>query len=200
MKHAYVINLKRRPDRLLHIQKECKKVGLEIKLIEAVDGKEVYPELEGKIIQGAYGCYDSHLKALKLIQETGEDGLILEDDNVFVHHYLDRVDTCFNELPKGWKLYFLGGSLLNDNAIEDYSDNLKRAKSVLCTNAYMVSKDAVDDLIKYVEKEKFKIDVIYTRYQQENECFIAYPELAYQIEGHSDIVNMETDNIHLKYG
>ena len=197
---SYVINLKRRKDRLEHITKECKRVGLEMVLIEAVDGKIRHKDVQGKILKNALGCYDSHLIALRLIRDSGEGGLILEDDNIFIDNLWERFSLCVAELPSNWKMFFLGGSLLNENAIEDYSDNLKRAKSVLCTNAYMVHKDAVVELIEHLEKEAFKIDVLYTRYQSDNECFIAYPELAWQIKGHSDLVDCITDNTHLRYG
>lgn len=200
MVKAYVINLKRRTDRLAHIKAECKKVGLEMVLVEAVDGKEVYPELEGKIMQGAYACYESHLKALKLIRDSGENGLILEDDNCFVDNFLEEQSKRVCELPTKWDMYFLGGSLLWDNAIEDYSEHLKKAKNVLCTQSYMININAVDGLIKHLEKRAFKVDVLYTEYQKTHNCFISYPELTWQLEGYSDLVSMETNNTHLRYG
>ena len=71
---AFVINLKRRKDRLDHITKECKRVGLDMVLVEAVDGKVDFPEENPRIIQAAFGCYESHRKVLKLIKESGESG------------------------------------------------------------------------------------------------------------------------------
>ncbi len=199
MNKAYVINLKRRPDRLKHITKECKKFEMEMILVQASDGKTDFPEHTG-IMQGAMGCYASHLRALKLIQKSGENGLILEDDCVFDFDLIKRFNESFNELPRDWHILFLGGSLLWKNAIEDYSTHLKKAKNVLCTQSYMVNKNAIDGLINHLEKRAFKVDVLLTEYQKNNNCFIAYPELSWQKKGYSDLVNIETDNKHLRYG
>lgn len=196
---AYVINLKRRPDRLEHITKECKKHDIEMVLVEASDGKVDFPEHKG-IMQGAMGCYTSHIKALKLIKESGDHAFILEDDCVFIDNFWEEHSKRIEELPDDWDLYFLGGSLLWDNAIEDYSTHLKRAKNVLCTQSYMVNAYSVDGLIKHLEKRAFKVDVLLTDYQKENNCFISYPELTWQLKGYSDLVNIETNNTHLRYG
>lgn len=200
IKKAYVINLKRRTDRLIHITAECKKFGIEMVLVEAIDGKVAFPEETRGIWQAAYGCQASHLKALKLIRESGETGLILEDDCVFSDDLYDRYLDTIMDLPKDWDMFFLGGSLLWDNAIERYTAPLKRARNVLCTHSYFINKHSVDGLIKKIEEKQGKIDVIYTEYQKTNNCFIAYPELTWQLKGYSDLVDMETDNKHLKYG
>ena len=198
--NTYVINLKRRPDRLEHITKECKKNMLDIILVEAVDGKIDFPEYEGKILQGAMGCYHSHLKALKLIKESGEHGLILEDDCCFIENFWEEFSKRVSELPNEWDMFFLGGSLLWDEAVYDYSDHLKIANNVLCTQSYLVNKNAVDGLINHLEKRAYKVDVLYTEYQKENNCYISYPELTWQLEGYSDLVNQTTNNVHLRYG
>lgn len=197
--NVYVINLKRRPDRLAHITAECKKHGIEFTRIEAVDGKEVFPGVRKKNMQGHLGCYKSHLNALKEIQKSGTHGLVLEDDCEFVDNMQILFDKCVAELPDDWDLFFLGGSLVLDNAITAHSENLRRAKSVLCTHAYFVNIKAVPGLIEHLEKRAYKIDVLYAEYQAAHNCYIAYPYIATQIEGHSDIVEATTDNKHLRY-
>ena len=197
---AYCINLKRRPDRLKHITKECEKHDLEMVLIEASDGKIDFPDAPPRIWQAAYGCQLSHIKALELIFESGEDGLILEDDCQFDNDFKERFDKCFNELPNDFDVFFLGGSLLLENSSESYSDNLLRAKRVLCTHSYYVSRKAVKSLLNKAKEKQGKIDVIYTDFQQKNNCFISYPEIAWQRKGYSDLVDSITDNIHLRYG
>jgi len=196
---TFVINLKKRTDRLEHIKKECERVGLEMILVEAVDGKEAYPEAPPRIWQAAYGCQSSHIKALELILESREDGLILEDDCQFDNNFKERFDMCFNELPSDFDVFFLGGSLLLEKSSEQYSDNLKRAKRVLCTHAYYVSKKAVKSLLEKAKEKQGKIDVIYTNYQQDNNCYIASPPMAFQIEGWSDLVDAHTNNEHLHW-
>lgn len=197
---VYVINLKHRKDRLQHITKECNKVKLDFKLFEAINGREKYPNVEGKIMKGALGCYESHLEVLKLALQGEGHALILEDDCVFGDNFWENFTKRLCELPKDWDLFFLGGSLLWDNAIKDYSDHLKIANNVLCTQSYLVNINSIEKLIKHLEKRAYKVDVLYTEFQKENNCFISYPELTWQKAGYSDLVQMETDNQHLRYG
>jgi hypothetical protein len=69
----FVINLKRREDRLKHIQKEMEYMGWDYELFEAID-------------EGSYvGCTLSHLNILKIAKERNyESVLIIEDDCTFM--------------------------------------------------------------------------------------------------------------------
>jgi hypothetical protein len=69
----FVINLKRREDRLAQIQKEMEYMGWEYELFEAID-------------EGSYvGCTLSHLNILNIAKERNyESVLIIEDDCTFM--------------------------------------------------------------------------------------------------------------------
>jgi GR25 family glycosyltransferase involved in LPS biosynthesis len=69
----FVINLKRREDRLAHIQKEMEYMGWDYELFEAID-------------EGCYvGCTLSHLNILNIAKERNyESVLIIEDDCTFM--------------------------------------------------------------------------------------------------------------------
>lgn len=197
---VFVINLKRRPDRLQEITKECEKHSLPFELIEAIDGHVAFPNAPRRIMQGALGCQASHIKALKEALKYDEHCLILEDDCQFTDNLSPLFSSFFEDLPANWDVFFLGGSLLWKDAISDFKPNLKRANNVLCTHAYMVNRNSIEKLLSCFESRKFKVDVLFTEFQKENNCFIAYPELATQRKGYSDIVDAVTDNVHLKYG
>lgn len=69
----FVVNLKRRPDRLEHIKKEMEYIGWEYEIFEAVD------------IGSYVGCTLSHLEILKIAKERNYDRvMIIEDDCTFM--------------------------------------------------------------------------------------------------------------------
>ncbi len=91
--HAYLINLPDAQDRLCHAEKELAKLQIPYTVVKAIKGAELdYPhprfsETSYKLLQGRrridaeVGCYLSHVKAIQLFLDSGEDyGLILEDD------------------------------------------------------------------------------------------------------------------------
>ena len=124
---AYVINLEHRKDRLLHITGECEKHDLKMHVIPAVDGHSKYHNIE-KRKRGFFGCYDSHLTLLKMLQDTrGDYFLIVEDDCVFADDFRIKLLEYYKQLPPTWEMLYLGGSAIVDGATEAFSYNLHKA-------------------------------------------------------------------------
>ena len=82
----FVINLKRRPDRLEHIKKEMDYIGWDYELFEAID-------------RGDYlGCTMSHLEIIKIAKERNyESVLIIEDDCTVMPYAKDLIDKIEKE-------------------------------------------------------------------------------------------------------
>ena len=110
------------------------------------------------------------------------------------------------------ELLYLGGSLINspihhggdlisvDAAIK-FSDNLYVAKNVLTTHAYIIKNSSIPKLLEVIKSRRDKIDLLFCEFQKSgNNCYVVYPELAWQMAGYSDIVDRATDNSHLRYG
>lgn len=105
----FVINLKRRPDRLQSIIKEMEYIGWEFELFEAID-------------KGSYmGCTLSHLEIFKICQNKGyEKVIIIEDDTYFMpytHHLLEEIEKNLENID-----YLNFGPTINRsvNFSEDY--------------------------------------------------------------------------------
>ncbi|WP_082652263.1 glycosyltransferase family 25 protein [Aureimonas sp. AU12] len=90
----FVINLDRSPERLASIRADAAALGIDLIRIPAVDGKSVaeadrtlldragFLRQHGKHpMDGEYGCYASHLAALRAIAAGAADaGVVFEDD------------------------------------------------------------------------------------------------------------------------
>lgn len=77
---TYIINLKRRPDRLRACLAHLK-TRHAAQVIEAVDGLDLKDVGATKLTRGEIGCFLSHLKALDVIARGDAPwGLVLEDD------------------------------------------------------------------------------------------------------------------------
>lgn len=185
---AYVINLQHRDDRFDNMLYQYDKHGLKLSRVNAIYGRIEFSN-QPVSMQGFLGCYESHLRLLGFLMDKPDDYfIILEDDCEFVDGFQEKLAECMMELPEDWDLLYLGGSLVRQNSVEDYSENLKRAKDVLCTHAYIVNKKSIAGLIEYIQKKAYKIDVIYCEYQKNHNCFMAYPALIRQVSQYSDVV------------
>ena len=114
----FVINLKRRTDRLEQFFKRCPYPRETIEIVYAFDGTNPNSEnkKEKKLISkfpkdrqpGAIGCSISHLRIWKkIVNENISHAMIFEDDCLFDQNFLEFMNSI--ELPPGFKIIYPGG-------------------------------------------------------------------------------------------
>jgi GR25 family glycosyltransferase involved in LPS biosynthesis len=102
----YVINLKRRPDRLDTFKTNCP--YKDVNIIEAFDGKHIESNIENKklfyrirnhtysknLSDREIGCFVSHMSLWKtIIDKKDKYNLIFEDDPIFSDNFKDKLDS-----------------------------------------------------------------------------------------------------------
>jgi len=182
---TYVINLDRRPDRMIEV--ESARIPFPYERFPATDGSIFLENEPNKYMRGHLGCHDSHLRLLKKIRQDGHDfALVLEDDVQFVKH--PNLDLIFEELPDDWDLLYLGGRSLDK--LEPYSPMLERIKgTMLQTHAYVINRKFLDTLIDTLENRKYKVDIVFSDAIPKGNCFITKPRVAFQRNNYSDITH-----------
>lgn len=137
----YLLNLRRREDRLLEAKKELRRVGIYPKdyvIYNAFDGKEleIYSNHD-KITPGAIGCYLSHLAIWKdAILNNFSRIVVFEDDIIFPGAFRKRYR---NSIRDNIDFLFLGW-YKNEGCIQSsYTDNLIKAKYIYGTHGYVVN-------------------------------------------------------------
>ena len=187
---SYVINLKRRTDRLKEIN-----LPFQYEVFEATDGKEKFSDF-GKM-QGHIGCLDSHRRLINLAKKDKiETLMVMEDDIEVCEDFNDKLIKVMTELPEDWDLLYLGGWNVGD--VEKYSESLNWAKKVYTTHAFIVRDKFYDIILEGINSRDWKVDVLISDVLPLGKCFICEPILAWQREGFSDIENRVTNNTHLK--
>lgn len=108
----YLLNLARRPDRLLEATDQLTRAGIEFTRFEAVDGHALpLPPNEYKGA-GAYGCRLSHVGIMQDAIGKGLDIIgVFEDDVVFADPttFQIRLKELLEQLPADWDMVYLGG-------------------------------------------------------------------------------------------
>lgn len=124
----FVINLKRRPDRLEQFFKRCPYKQESVEVIYAFDGKnpEQEKEKERKLITrfpkdrqpGAIGCSISHLRIWKrMVNENIPLAMIFEDDCLFDPKFLHIMESL--TLPENCKILYPGGRFNQNFTVPD---------------------------------------------------------------------------------
>jgi GR25 family glycosyltransferase involved in LPS biosynthesis len=162
----YVINLKRRPDRLAQMIQDY---GLTFHRIDAVDGND--PELglasENFCTPTESACWISHQKAWEsMISEQVDFALILEDDSVIdpsfvISEVLSRSATFmktnnidllqlgfFQDIGRKKSLLIKIGLLKRQELSQDFLSKVYPDQHGIGTHAYVISRSDAEKLIR----------------------------------------------------
>lgn len=200
LKHTFVINLKTRPDRLEHANKEFEKLGIKPNIFNAIQTKD-----------GAVGCTMSHIKCLELAIEYDYDRIfICEDDITFTDAYTLKRSLGFFEKKtkkqKNWDVLIIGGNVVKPyEKIDDYCLKITNCQT---TTGYIVNKKyyktllenfrtGVQKLLTTNNKREFAIDIYWKQLQAIDNWYLLYPLTVTQYENFSDIEKKDTNYNHL---
>jgi len=142
--YKFVINLKRRPDRLNNFKNNCPyPIGTVTKtsftgqllsekpsfgcvnVIYGFDAKQVaneipeeqflYKDIIKLVYPGAIGCFISHLRIYNLVVENNYPGaVIFEDDANFSPDFDKKLKRLIKQLPKDYHIAYIGGRFTQD--------------------------------------------------------------------------------------
>jgi GR25 family glycosyltransferase involved in LPS biosynthesis len=160
----FVINLKRRPDRLEIFQKNCPFADIE--LVYGFDGKNQWAELSyreknmlykfPKLKPGEKGVFISHIRIFQKILHLGiNNALIFEDDALFSNDFLNRFHTIEQSIPHDTSILYIGGRFEPEFKIEKcskISDSIAKHITVpwigddmdRTLHAYIISKEMAE--------------------------------------------------------
>lgn len=183
-----LINLERRPDRKLKMEKLFEQAELNNKytVFNAVDGNELEPTTELKLLfdgndfgnrRGVIGCALSHLKIWRELIADKDNNyyVIFEDDFTFAAGFKERFAKLTDEFDKN-DILFLGYHMFEHKRKEvaeiyaNASANASASVAVAPLNkdlyiggffAYTLNKTGANKLLDYIEKNGIKHGIDY---------------------------------------
>ncbi|KRZ34351.1 Cullin-1, partial [Trichinella pseudospiralis] len=168
----YLINLLRRPDRRLRMLACFAVLGLQVRLVEAVDGRLLEPDDLNAIgvkqmpdyrdpyhkrpmTLGEVGCFLSHYNVWRDMLDRGyQRAVIFEDDLRFTRAFQRQVGAVMAELDANvpdWDLVYFGRKRLNPDQDGPLVENCSFVSHVgysYWTLAYALSRSGAEKLVK----------------------------------------------------
>ncbi|XP_025835147.1 glycosyltransferase 25 family member-like isoform X2 [Agrilus planipennis] len=186
-----MINLLRRPERRKRMMRCFDELGLEVEILDAVDGRHLSDDVLEEIkflpgyadpyhkrpmTLGEIGCFLSHYNIWEEAYEKGyEKVMVLEDDIRFEAYFRSRMERLMEEVEDipGWDLIYLGRKRM-EHADEPWvSDSLVRAAYSYWTLGYVISKSGIkklleaDPLSKLLPVDEF-LPIMFDRHPEES--------------------------------
>lgn len=189
--NIFVINLKRRPDRLEHFNREMADIG--VTCVERFDAIDPGPDW------GNHGCTASHRAVLDIIVQRGlRRAFIFEDDATlrrqFVTSFHDELEPILRETPDDYDMLYLGGHF-GSMPRGWFSKHLILMGQMKTTSSYGVtlkSARELRDLIPVGTGDS--IDNLYSHYNETKRCFISEPRFFVQYNNYSDLQKRQMNN------
>lgn len=193
----YLINLKRRPDRLEDFFMNNKEFinKNDIEVFEAIDGTNIN-DPEWKFSKGALGCWLSHIQLLQKIKKTSyKKVLILEDDAIVDNpNLLNNQQIVDFLLHKDWDMFYLGG--YHHKPPTKISDDILKYNWALTTHAYAVNTSAIDTILEYSLTRKYWIDGIFAELHSILNVYGPSKDIMIQTQSVSDIETSQKSKLN----
>lgn len=190
--HFY-INLDCRNDRMIHCEKELKKIG--------IDRPCRFSAIKTK--HGIVGCGISHLRCLETAKKEHLPYICIFEDDIVI----DKPNKLKNQVNRilesgvEWDVLLLGGNAFTPH--KEVAEDYVVVNRCYCGTAYIVKSSFFDALIENIRDGLTKImetgnrdfswDAHWIQLQQTNRFLLVNPLSVYQKPDYSDIENKNVD-------
>ncbi len=185
---VYVINLKKREDRLNLVTNEMCKHRIFFERYDAVDGQLLQTEL--KLRKGVVGCKLSHQNVIRDIAVSNFKTAAVFEDDIILHSDFDVLFPLFyKELPQDWDFVYLGGN--NVRPAVPITTHVHKTTRTFALHGYLIKGHVAAAMAREFHTWIRQIDVDIDGFLQCNKMksYIFSPKLAFQREGYSDNLN-----------
>lgn len=191
----YCVNLPQSPGRWNTVSTQFQKVGIldRVERVWADPPRAPFSMSSYRYPRGEFGVCLSHMKALVCgLESRAKNILVFEDDVSFFNNSCLRVREATRELPKDWKILYLGGR--PRAKLKKHSSNLVQVTEFTTATSYALSASGIRsylDLILSSISNPFPeacCDNILSRVASES-GYCVYPPICGSIQGYSVIRN-----------
>jgi len=197
---VFLINLKKREDRLKNFIDQVNYFDLgDFEIVEAIDTSN-QTNITNRMRPGAYGLIQTYIQILqKSIDNNYETICIIEDDCLFLDE-ITNVEYYYNFLPNDWDILYYGG---NHNYHTNFTKPIEINKHVLklqhthSCHFICIKKHMFEPLKTFFSNFYGPLDVMYVKFQLENNVYSFTPNLTTQKPGFSDIEQTEVNYLNI---
>lgn len=190
------------PERLQAAIDEFKKHGIDVELIDGVDGRlldiDEPMSIDGDSVvrKSDMGCTLSHLAVVKEARRRRlRNYCVFEDDVILADDFQEKFSKYIEQLPSTYRLIYLGGDNKAPYPTPMLGPNIMGTHQTFTTHAFGADKKVYDDLIRVLSQHE-KVDLNISELHHNPGCYIMNPVIAGQRPGWSYILGQQVQNEH----
>jgi GR25 family glycosyltransferase involved in LPS biosynthesis/phosphorylcholine metabolism protein LicD len=195
--NVFLINLETNQNRLKISLKRLKNIGIDAKRYNAIDAKsqhiiDYYNKISPNITISELACYLSHIYLWEYIYDLNIPyALIVEDDVIFDDKLTKEDIIDIIKESKGFNIIFLGHCYGSEKEFCSH-DSLSKIGFALCTNAYIITREAIKKLLDIKHDFSKPIDIITNNFCIDNVCFLSHTQSKKEYEFGEGIIRQDT--------
>ncbi len=159
----FLLNLDRRPDRLVHAAQQFESIKLDgVKRWTAVDANALgLKSMIDGISPGMVGCYKSHRDIMKYCLDNNINSyIVFEDDLIFIPGFNEFLELALPQLPADWEFAYLGCTEHNNGKPYKFINEFWAIpNSVWGTQCFMIrGRSAIQKIYDGLDQMQMQID------------------------------------------
>jgi GR25 family glycosyltransferase involved in LPS biosynthesis len=194
---VFLINLKKRTDRLNDFIEQVNKFDLgKFEIFEAYDlTDKTSKELDINFSPGAHGLITTNIEILKKSIEENYQTICIIEDDCFFKDNISEIDTYYNFLPSDWDILYFGGNHNHSGGPPPIkiNEHVIKLQHTYTTHFVCIKRHMFEGLIEEFSKFICPIDLMYLKFQRENNVYCFNPGICSQSPGFSDISGNNTN-------
>ena len=193
---ARVLNLDFVVDRMKRVSARLDRLGIPFERVPALTPTTEMRPKDPRYGAGAYACAVSHKAILQQAWESGEDRILVFEDDVVLRDdamdWLSRIVPQLQSVP--WDLFYLGVNLVERG--EQLGANLWRVNRGYHAHAYAVSRKAMRRVIDHADRIVARLEGTFDGFEDRTLLKVcADPILAVQEPNYSRTCDRQVDRL-----
>lgn len=189
---AFYINLESRDDRRVHAEFQFASQCMQVERIPAAIGKNVR-NTRGHGNKNQYACRLSHRMAIRQAKIRKAPCVLIFEDDVILHPLFREIVARLTP-PEDWGILFFGCTHVKPPDV--IAPGWVKVNYLWGLQAYVVKAQWYDRLLSALNKvgsgaRDIGADNILSELSKQIPMYATYPNIAWQSEGYSDLMNME---------
>jgi hypothetical protein len=181
----FVRNIRRRPDRLEHMQQQMKKINTDYLVFDCADDK-------GTQMSAMWWNAQNSLQVIRYSKEAGLDSvLLLDDDCLFVDDFNEKLESLWPHMPEDWDIVSFGEIY---GTYTDIYPGIVRTTYSWGGHASLVRNTMYDKLLNTLTGFVWADEEMNQKLKPSIKFYAFRPYLVTQMPGYSDLAHRHKDN------